>query len=323
MRATTTRLLACGIAALLVPVTAGTAAAARTPAKVDLAVTISDAPDPVQAGQRLTYTITVSNAGPASASSVTVTDDLPSSVAPLTATAPEGCTVSGQRVVCQLGTVAKGGSAGAVIEVRPQHSGTVQNTAVATSAQREMHDGDNAATAVTTVQDASPTPAPDLPVGSCTVLDAVAPEGQLWNECRFVSTGAELLTAAVSSPVVPVDFSAYHPYASWGAELKTASADSGVLAECSGSWPEYSGGGNVYYDVYLYYAVGQPGTCTGAAEVDDGVARPLPCPADGCATQPAPRPGDVLVCRARAAVSYFSYYGYDYRNASTSFRCSG
>lgn len=46
----------------------------------DLAITKSDTPDPVTAGEQVTYTIGVTNQGPDGATNVTVVDTLPAGV---------------------------------------------------------------------------------------------------------------------------------------------------------------------------------------------------------------------------------------------------
>ena len=46
-------------------------------AKADLSITKTDSPDPVTAGNDLTYTVTVHNYGPSDAQAVQVTDTLP------------------------------------------------------------------------------------------------------------------------------------------------------------------------------------------------------------------------------------------------------
>ncbi len=58
----------------------------------DLAISKSAAPDPVVAGQNLTYTITVTNSGPSTAASVMLSDPLPASATFVSLTAPGGWT---------------------------------------------------------------------------------------------------------------------------------------------------------------------------------------------------------------------------------------
>src|SRR4030095_12101986 len=59
-------------------------------ASADLMVTKVDMPDPVQAGGNLTYTITVTNAGPSDAASVTLSDTLPAGTTFVSFSAPAG-----------------------------------------------------------------------------------------------------------------------------------------------------------------------------------------------------------------------------------------
>ena len=61
----------------------------RDPA-ADLSLTNTDSPDPVLAGQLLTYTLTAQNAGPSDATEVELTDDLPAGVTFDSATPSQG-----------------------------------------------------------------------------------------------------------------------------------------------------------------------------------------------------------------------------------------
>ncbi|MCC7327773.1 MAG: DUF11 domain-containing protein [Burkholderiales bacterium] len=103
-------------------------------------------PNPVVAGQDLTYTIIVDNAGPSVATNVTVTDSLLSLVnigGFQSATTTKGtCTPNSatngtsQNLNCALGTLAVGESATIVVVIRPQiaSTGTRNNTATINSA---------------------------------------------------------------------------------------------------------------------------------------------------------------------------------------------
>ncbi len=110
----------------------------------DLGLTKSDSPDPVLAGQLLTYTLGVSNAGPHAAAGVTVTDTLPANSTFDSASATQGsCSESAGTVTCALGTVANGGTASVQIKVRPNSQGTVTNQASVASDAGDLNGSNN------------------------------------------------------------------------------------------------------------------------------------------------------------------------------------
>ena len=112
-----------------------------------LATTVSDTPDPVQAGSNVTYTVTVANNGSFAASNVQMQDQFPGTF--VSATAPVSCAPPGANTVtCTLGTIAAGGSAQATIVVKSPSTvpagGTISDTA-------SSPPGQTPATAITTV----------------------------------------------------------------------------------------------------------------------------------------------------------------------------
>lgn len=124
----------------------------------NLKITKSDSPDPVRVGGTLTYTIGVENLGPAAATGVTVTDNLPRGVDLVSATGPSGvCAVQGGKVTCPVGTlnpvgVNYGGAPATVtIAVIPRSAGTIRNTATVKGDQKDPVNGNNKATAGTRV----------------------------------------------------------------------------------------------------------------------------------------------------------------------------
>ena len=102
--------------------------------RADLSLIKADPPGRVPTGRNMTYTLTVTNAGPDDAQSVVVIDDLPSSVTFVSGTSAQGpCSESGGTVTCTLGTVASGGTATIDIVVTPNSVGTITNTASVSS----------------------------------------------------------------------------------------------------------------------------------------------------------------------------------------------
>ena len=103
-------------------------------AKADLSITKSDSPDPVIAGETLTYTLVVTNNGPAEATGVIVTDMLPGELTLVSATASQG-SCGAPEVTCDLGSIAAEAQASIVIvaTVSPEARDTLVNTAEVSS----------------------------------------------------------------------------------------------------------------------------------------------------------------------------------------------
>src|SRR3990172_8488918 len=116
--------------------------------KADLALTKADSPNTVALGGSLTYTVTVRNRGPGTATGVVVSDPLPVSTTFVSLVAPSGwvCTtpsVGGTGTVsCSQASLAEDASAAFVIVVRPTLAGTISNTASASAATADPN-GDN------------------------------------------------------------------------------------------------------------------------------------------------------------------------------------
>lgn len=117
----------------------------------DLTISKTDFPDPVVVGTPLTYTLVVSNSGPAAAASATLTDTLPASV--ILGPLPSGCTPGAPTFTCTLGYLDVYSSTTLSFVVTPTVLGVITNTAgiTVTPGATDPGPGDNLATQPTTV----------------------------------------------------------------------------------------------------------------------------------------------------------------------------
>ena len=140
-----------------------------SPTSIDLAVSKTASPNPGQVGAGLSYRIVVTNSGPANATNVTMTDNLPAGVTFGSATSTQGNCVGNGLVTCSLGTVASLSNAIVTIVVTPSAQGQLVNTASVTATETDFDSTNNSATATTPIQPAAISPImldPNLTVNS-------------------------------------------------------------------------------------------------------------------------------------------------------------
>lgn len=120
------------------------------PLSADLAILLTDSPDPVKAKQKLTYKAAISNQGPDPATGVVVTINLPGTVKFHSATS--GCSHASGVVTCALGTVAAGARPFVYAKVIPAKRGSITATASVTGSELDPIPGNNSGNTTTTVK---------------------------------------------------------------------------------------------------------------------------------------------------------------------------
>jgi uncharacterized repeat protein (TIGR01451 family) len=121
-----------------------------TPRQVDVGITKTASPTTVTLGGNLTYTLTVTNNGPDSATGVSVVDTLPAGVTFVSATPSQGTATQASGVVtAAIGTLTSGQSATITIIVTPTTTnataGTVSNTATVSTTEFDTNTANNTA----------------------------------------------------------------------------------------------------------------------------------------------------------------------------------
>lgn len=135
---------------------AWTEARAGRLAAADVAIQLTDAPDPVAAGKNLTYTVTATNAGADLAENVSVQLSLPRTqgLFGVTAAPPTRCTGNNRRQTCWLGNLPLETSRTLTVVIRPSDSGRISARGTITTVTPDPNSGNNSATATTMVRGA-------------------------------------------------------------------------------------------------------------------------------------------------------------------------
>ncbi|MGH2717741.1 MAG: DUF11 domain-containing protein [Actinomycetota bacterium] len=133
-----------------------------------LSVTETASAATVPMGGTVTFTVRLSNAGPASATSIRLSGALGTWATLLRATVPgQGCAVSGHTASCSLGALAPGATATAVVAVMPTSAGSLTNSVKVAAQETDPSPANESVSVTVTVANAT------------TVAKTVAPKGKL------------------------------------------------------------------------------------------------------------------------------------------------
>jgi uncharacterized repeat protein (TIGR01451 family) len=117
-------------------------------ATTDIAISAEVTPNPVTVGGNLTYTLTVRNRGPSSATFVSVSDLLPDSLMVVSAVASQGTCTGGYRnemITCHLANLSNGAHATVTIVAKPTVAGDLPYIATAGAYESDSNRGNNTA----------------------------------------------------------------------------------------------------------------------------------------------------------------------------------
>jgi len=173
----------------------------------DLALGKSDTPDPVLAGELLTYTLTVQNNGPSNALGVFLTDTLPAALAFVSAS--PGCTLVGSAVTCSLGAITAGASR--IVEITasvdPGASGALNNSAEVSAQTADPNPANNSAAAATSIE----TPASaDLALSKTADPDPVQVSAPLTYTLVITNQGPSVAANVILTDTLPAEVNFHH-----------------------------------------------------------------------------------------------------------------
>ncbi len=137
----------------------------------DLSITKTADVETASPGDTVTYTITVTSSGVAGG--VMVTDSLPGSVTLVSATPSQGSCTGTTDIVCELGSLADGGTATIIVVVTIDELGEVSNTALVFGQVTDADSSDNSSTVIVEIVENSDAAA-DLSVIKTVEIDGEA-----------------------------------------------------------------------------------------------------------------------------------------------------
>ena len=175
----------------------------------DLAVTNADSPDPVSPGGTITYTQSIQNTGPETATNATFNQTLPASVGFQSITTPGGwsCTTpavgASGAINCSNASFANGATSNFTVVVTVlASSGSVLNTVTAGSSASDTDPSDDSATVSTTIL--APVIA-DLGITKTTTSDDASPGASVAYTITLTNNGPDAAANVVVTDTLPAN----------------------------------------------------------------------------------------------------------------------
>ena len=222
-------------------------------ALADLSVSKLDAPDPVIAGNELTYTMTVANAGPSAATGLVLTDTLPVGVSFVSS--EPACSASGGVVTCSLGDLSRGATSTVTVQaaVDPATRGAITNTVEVAGNQTDPDPGNNA-----TIETTEATAEADLSVSKIDSPDPVLAGATLTYSLTVSNRGPSAATGVTLIDTLP-------PNVTFASSTPACSAPAGTVVCTLG---ELGPGQAVLVTLQVVVSPSTPGTIINTATVE-------------------------------------------------------
>jgi len=202
------------------------------PPTADLAISKADSPDPVTVGNNLTYTITVTNNGPATATGVNVSDTLPAGETFVSVVPSQGSCTGTSTISCALGSLANASLATVTLVVTPTQTGGISNTASVAANEFDPNLNNNSDTQVTTVNAA---PSADLSITKSDSPDPVTVGNNLTYTITVKNNGPSGATGVTITDSLPATVTFVSATPSQGTCTGTATVTCGLGSLTNGS----------------------------------------------------------------------------------------
>jgi uncharacterized repeat protein (TIGR01451 family) len=243
-----------------------------------LAITNSDAPDPVSSGATITYTQMLTNNGPDAAANAKIVEIIGSGVTFQSVAAPAGfsCTtpaVGGTgTITCSTASMANGATASFSVVVNVTAvSGSITNTVAGSSDAFDPVTTNNSATATTVVL--APLSA-DLVITKTTLTTSAAPGNPISYTITVTNSGPGAATSVTMTDALPASLRFQSIAAPAGFSCTTPAAGATGTISCTGA--TLANGASAIFTLGVTVAPGATGSIVNSASVLSATTDPNP-----------------------------------------------